>query len=131
MRGGAFLNGKVGRVGFRKNSTVGRFPPSSLRFLSPTRGTEGVVKTFILYKTFQLTLCCNRIWKASTTILQKDSFLHVLSNLRLNEPIFSPHQQMTFAMPFFADGVHFPQPHEQTVRLSHLSEQEYFLFLMP
>ena len=24
---------------------VGRFPPSLLRFLSPTRGTEGVVKT--------------------------------------------------------------------------------------
>ena len=45
MRGGAFLNGKEGRVGFRKNSTVGRFPPSLLRFLSPMRGTERVVKT--------------------------------------------------------------------------------------
>ena len=29
----------------RKVSTVGRFPSSSLRFLSPIRGTEGVVKT--------------------------------------------------------------------------------------
>ena len=49
MRGGAFLNGKEGRVGFRTDSSVGRFPSSSQGFLSPTRGTEGVVKTFILY----------------------------------------------------------------------------------
>ena len=49
MRGGAFLNGKEGRVGFRKNSTVGRFSPSSLRLLSPKTGNERVAKTFILY----------------------------------------------------------------------------------
>ena len=45
MRGGAFLNGKEGRVGFRTNSTSRAFPSSSLRFLSPIRGTEAVVKT--------------------------------------------------------------------------------------
>ena len=46
MRGGALFKGKEGRGDFRKNSTVGRFPSSSLRFLSPANGgTEGGVKT--------------------------------------------------------------------------------------
>ena len=61
MRGGAFLNAKEGRVGFRTNSTEqGGYIPNPYGrdlglgyrvralpqgFLSPTRGTEGVVKT--------------------------------------------------------------------------------------
>ena len=60
MRGGALFNGKEGRGDFRKSSTGGRLHPlpfwkgrglgSGLRtlpqgFLSPTRGTEGGVKT--------------------------------------------------------------------------------------
>ena len=44
MRGGAFFNGKEGQVDFRKNANL---IAKRLRatFLSPTRGTEGVVKT--------------------------------------------------------------------------------------
>ena len=61
MRGGAFLNGKEGRVGFRTNSTEqGGYIPNPYGrdlglgyrvrtlpqgFLSPARGTEGIVKT--------------------------------------------------------------------------------------
>ena len=61
MRGGAFLNGKEGRVGFRTNSTEqGGYIPNPYGrdlglgyrvrtlpqgFLSPIRGTEAVVKT--------------------------------------------------------------------------------------
>ena len=45
MRGGALFNGKEGRGDFREFRTVGRLHPRFLRFLSPTRGTEGVVKT--------------------------------------------------------------------------------------
>ena len=36
-----------GQVGQKQHK--GRLHPRFLRFLSPTRGTEGVVKTFILY----------------------------------------------------------------------------------
>ena len=35
----------LGRDRWGKYSTVGRFTSFLLRFLSPTRGTEGVVKT--------------------------------------------------------------------------------------
>ena len=60
MRGGAFLNGKEGRVGFRTNSTEqGGYTPNPYvrdlglgyrvrppaRFLSPIRETKAVVKT--------------------------------------------------------------------------------------
>ena len=45
MRGGPSLKGKGGLVGFRKKAPSRAVSSSSLRFLSPTRGTEGVVKT--------------------------------------------------------------------------------------
>ena len=46
MRGGAFFNGKEGRDDFRKTAlrAVTSFPFRE-GFLSPVRGTEGVLKT--------------------------------------------------------------------------------------
>jgi len=38
-----------GRDRWGKYSTVGRFPSSSLRFLSPVRGTERVVKPIVAW----------------------------------------------------------------------------------
>ena len=45
MRGGAFFNGKEGRDDFRKTALRAVTSSRPLGFLSPTRGTEGVVKT--------------------------------------------------------------------------------------
>ena len=48
MRGGAFLNGKEGRVGFRKNSTVGRLHPLVSEVSVPNKGNRKGRKDFYL-----------------------------------------------------------------------------------